>query len=255
MEEEPKNFEDEPKDEEPKDEEPDFPKINWDFLKKTHTWQIATAVLVILFIVSLFNPFSSGVSGSTVKDTVEELSGAEVLSIDIESGLYKVEVKDEDGNEGIIWMSKDGELLFSGAINVNALREYMEGAESITGSAVQEQQAPKEYSEEDLEKIKEFITCLEEKGLKIYGANWCGWTKKLVVETLGGFDIAAPIYIECTEDRETCGREGIKGFPTVKINGQPYQGPRTFEGFAEITGCTAPDVEMQVSNTQEASCQ
>lgn len=87
--------------------------------------------------------------------------------------------------------------------------------------------------------ITGFVTCLDRAGFKIYGANWCGWTKKLVNE-FGGFDIVESIYIECTEQQQLCNEKRISGYPTILIKDQPYEGERTFEGFERATGCRAP---------------
>jgi|ETNmetMinimDraft_26_1059896.scaffolds.fasta_scaffold53671_2 hypothetical protein len=103
-------------------------------------------------------------------------------------------------------------------------------------------QAPSAYTDEDLTKLKTFNDCLGEKNVKIYGANWCGWTKKLVVDTLGGFDTASAIYVECTEEETLCSSEGISGYPTTKINGEVYNGARTIAAIAEVTGCPVPEL-------------
>lgn len=217
-------------------------------------WQISTVVLAILFIISIITAgFHFGTSANNVKSTIEELSGATVKSIEKENGLYKATVEDEEGNEGLLYMSNDGALLFQGAIDVEKLKEYIKSIEStaITGSTVQE---IKEYSDEEIEEIKTFVTCLKEKEFKIYGSNQCGWTKKLVVDTFGGYDIVDSIYVECTENGEICNEEAITGYPTIKISGEDYQGQRTFEQIAEATGCTAPDVESEETSGEEASC-
>jgi len=102
------------------------------------------------------------------------------------------------------------------------------------------------YTEEDLTKITEFSGCLAEKGVKIYGADWCGWTKKFVIETLGGADTIAPIYVECTTEADECSEAGVTGYPTTQINGETYTGARTIEGLAQATGCIAPELEGSV---------
>lgn len=140
------NFKDEPK-----IEEKQVKKIK---LNKIHIWQIISVIFIALFLISLFKPFSSGVSGNTVKSTIEELSGANVLSIEKENGLYKIQVKDDQGNEGIIYMSMDGELLLQGAIQVEKLREYVNSVKDTTGGAVQE---VKEYPKTEKPSVKLFV--------------------------------------------------------------------------------------------------
>ena len=101
--------------------------------------------------------------------------------------------------------------------------------------------------------ITGFVTCLERAGFRIYGANWCGWTRKLVDE-FGGFDVVKPIYIECTEQQRLCNEKGIRGYPTILIKDKPYIGERTFEGFEKATGCKAPRQRPASSNVSIGSC-
>ncbi len=107
-------------------------------------WQIFTTIFIVLFIVSILTSgFHFGVSKNTIKSTIEELSGATVLSVEKEKGLYKANIEDEQGNKGILYITKDGKLLFQGAIDVEKLREYIKSIKAmqdVTGSAVQEKQ-------------------------------------------------------------------------------------------------------------------
>ena len=221
------------------------------FTKKfrENPWIISTFVLVVLAIVLVINGSGNGgITGYAISEDdagdylINYLSsggyeGFEVQGINEIGDLYKINTLYE-GEEIPFYITKDG---------------YFVGNQLI--SIISDEPSPPEgYSEEDIEKISVFIDCLAEEGVIIYGANWCGWTKKLVVETLGGFDIAAPIYVECTENEELCAQEGIEGYPTIKINGVLYTGERTFEGLSEVTGCSAPEVAVQSNPGQEASC-
>ena len=89
------------------------------------------------------------------------------------------------------------------------------------------------------------------KGVKVYGANWCGYTNQFVEGPLGGFDTAAPIYVECTEKEAECSEAGVTGYPTTKINGEVYSGGRTLAGLADATGCQLPEVEGLATTSTE----
>lgn len=214
---------------------------------RKNPWILSTFVLLILSAVLVINgsideskgDISANEAGNIILDLAKsQIEDAEVIETNSKNGLYEVILFMEE-QEIPIYITKDGENL----VSLTPL------------SLITDQQAPEEYSEEDLEKISVFIDCLAEKGVKIYGANWCGWTKKLVVETLGGFNIASPIYVECTENEELCSQEVETGYPTTKINGVLYEGERTFEGLSEVTGCLAPEVSVQsINQGQEASC-
>ena len=222
---------------------------------KGNPWMIVSIVLglvVLLLVINMFAPFM-GITGNVISESdagqkildFADSQGiaAELVEVNKKSGLYEV-VLFMQGRDVPVYVTLDGENLVSGLTPLGVITQPS-----------QTQQTSEEYSEEDLEKISVFIDCLAKKGVKIYGANWCGWTKKLVVQTLGGFDIAAPIYVECTENEELCSSEEVSGYPTIKINQELYKGARTFEGFAESTGCSAPEVEqVQTASNEEASC-
>lgn len=85
--------------------------------------------------------------------------------------------------------------------------------------------------------MKEFNDCLAEKGVVIYGANWCPYCTDLV-EALGGYNAVESVYVECTEEQQRCTEEMIgRGVPEIQINGELYEGPRTLEALSEATGC------------------
>ncbi len=248
------------------DNEPDkvdFSKISSKI--KANPWMLVSIVLGVIVLVLLFMMISGrGITGNVIAGRVigsEDIGSKTVdfvntnllspgqeqvtlSSINEKSGLYEVIVNFQ-GREVPIYVTKDGEFMTQTLIPITKLNQTQQ----------QTQQVVEEYSEEDLEKIKTFVTCLSGKDFKIYGANWCGWTKRLVVDTFGGFDIVEPIYIECTEEEEICLQEEVTGYPTIKLSGELYQGARTFEGISEATGCEAPDIEIVVaSSDEEASC-
>ncbi len=147
---------------------------------------------------------------------------------------------------------------YSGARTIEGLASAVKACDAPELSGVTQQAQPQTaYTGDDLVKVSTFVDCLADKGVKIYGANWCGWTKKFVVETIGGFDIAAPIYVECTENEAECSAAEVNGYPTTKIKGEVYAGTRDFAGLAQATGCQAPDVEelvQAVSTTTTGNC-
>ena len=90
---------------------------------------------------------------------------------------------------------------------------------------------------EEEKTINDFIQCLKEKGVVIYGSEWCPHCKNLA-ESLGGYDVVDPIYVECTVEKERCSNEMIgRGVPEIQIDGVMYGGSRDPEKIAEETGC------------------
>lgn len=161
--------------------------------------------------------------------------------------LYKFQV-DVNGQTFDSYITRDGKLIFPEAIDL--------GEASIVQTP--EAEAPKAPSEDTIssEELTKFINCLKEVNFIIYGANWCGWTKKLV-EMLGGFDMVKSIYVECTEEEKLCEEKEISAYPTILIKGERYEGGRTFENLSAATGCQIPPGAESISgeNSGGGGCQ
>jgi hypothetical protein len=217
-------------------------------------WMISTVVLTILLVGFVSYSSFSGISSKTAEQkflefTQSQGADVEVLGVKSVGDLYEIKF-DFQGQEGEFHVSKDGKYI--------GQMMDLEKLTTITGQAVTDTptqtQQPSAYSTEDQAKLLEFNTCLAEKGVKIYGANWCGYTVRWV-EALGGYSTVSPVYIECTENDALCREEGVTGYPTTKINGQAYNGARTVEAIAQATGCTAPSLTGSVAQTTtQASC-
>jgi len=233
-----------------------------DVMRK-NPWVGATVVLGIIVLILLVNNFS-GLTGSTITGSVVagddagqaildivklKTPDAELVGVEKENGLYKVTFSAE-GQESSVYVTLDGEnLIDGGLIPLSVIKDQQT-------QTLQETTPAEGYSETDLEELREFSSCLASNGLKIYGANWCGWTKKLVIDTLGGFDVVGAAYVECTEEQELCQSEGVTGYPTIKLDGEVYSGERTLEALAEATNCIVPELEGTgaVASSEDASC-
>ncbi len=85
----------------------------------------------------------------------------------------------------------------------------------------------------------------EAKKLKVYGADWCGYTKKAVAEfeaekeKLEANNIEVE-YIECGKGQnEQC--KGVNGFPTMEICGTKVPGYQPVDQIVSSMGsCAAP---------------
>ena len=85
-------------------------------------------------------------------------------------------------------------------------------------------------------------------GLKVFGADWCGYTKKFSADFSADevryADAGVSVeYINCAKDDETskmCVDRGIKGFPTFENScGQVRAGyAPTDANISFATGCT-----------------
>ena len=80
-----------------------------------------------------------------------------------------------------------------------------------------------------------FASCLTEKGVKMYGAEWCGHCKSQ--KDLFGDSFKLVDYVDCDERSEECLVAGIQGYPTWVINGESRPGETSLEELAMLSGC------------------
>ncbi len=113
---------------------------------------------------------------------------------------------------------------------------YLVNSREITTN--KEEQATKE--KEIITKnntTSEFIQCLANENVIIYGSYTCPACRQLV-ENLGGYEAINSIYIECNEEWERCSQEMQTNYvPEIQIEEVLYTGPRTIEALAEKTNC------------------
>lgn len=169
------------------------------------------------------------------------------------SDYYKITVDTDQSQDIVSLISKDGTkfLMRDDAIDMEEYATEFLAYQASQGG--QEAPSADSYSAEDLEKVKGFISCLKEKNFMVYGANWCGYTKSLV-ETLGGYEAVDPVYTECTQETEVCSSKVDQGYPTIRINDQVYNGPRTLDDLGSATGCAVPELSMVRASTADANC-
>ena len=161
-------------------------------------------------------------------------TNATAVSVEDKGSVYEVTTLYQ-GREIPVYVSKDGNYLFLNALNMSQeLPRETPTIEIVTPTAT-----PKPTPQYSIEELQKFADCLNKAGFKIYGAKWCPHCQNLV-NMLGGYDVVSEIYVECTEETELCNSEGVTAYPTIKINGEEYMGPRSFEAFSNATGCPVP---------------
>lgn len=84
---------------------------------------------------------------------------------------------------------------------------------------------------------KQFIQCLANAGVVIYGSQTCPACMQLV-EQLGGYDVIDAIYVECSSEGERCSSEMQTNYvPEIQIRGELYTDIRSLEKIGEAAGC------------------
>ncbi len=91
----------------------------------------------------------------------------------------------------------------------------------------------------ELKNYDDFAKCLTSKGVKMFGASWCGHCNNQ--KEAFGDSWKYVTYVECATDvgiTDECEKAGIEGFPTWEINGKKYSGEQSFALLAELSGCS-----------------
>jgi len=80
-----------------------------------------------------------------------------------------------------------------------------------------------------------FAQCLTEKGVKMYGTEWCSHCKNQKEAFGNSFQFVD--YIDCDRDKGECLKAGVRGYPTWVIDGENYPGEQQLERLSLLTGC------------------
>lgn len=166
------------------------------------------------------------------KAIAEQNVAASLVNVATESGVYKLHLKIAD-KEYDSFVTKDGKYLFSTAFNLEE--------ETVKESVESVQETPDSY---DISFLENLAKCLTEKGVKFYGASWCGHCKNQK-EMFGQAAEFLP-YIECStpdgnDQTAVCKENNITGYPTwVFADGTKESGELSLQKLSEKTGCPLP---------------
>ncbi len=189
-----------------------------------------TVVLIIALIVSIAGPVAWGMyfnssdsAGEKVK-TLYELAnpGAtfEVLSANEESGMYKIALKVATASGTSfkeVYVTKDGKLLSEGMVMVDK-------------------------STEDVSAAKNFVDCLYDNGVRIYGVLDQGVSSdaasmtSMQLQLLGMY--SGKLYVSCDgQFLQGCVDLGLQQVPSVVYNNTAYNGVKDIAWLEQATGC------------------
>ena len=84
-------------------------------------------------------------------------------------------------------------------------------------------------------KYDAFAQCLTEKGVVMYGTEWCPHCKEQKKQFGKSFEYVN--YVDCDAYDEVCASEGITGYPTWKIGIAAYPGTQTLQKLSLLSDC------------------
>lgn len=94
----------------------------------------------------------------------------------------------------------------------------------------------------DSPELDEFARCLRDKGVTMYGADWCPHCRN--EKNRFGSSFRFVPYVECPDEPDKCLELGIKGYPTwVFQDGRKLEGEQGLEKLSSESGCL---IELKV---------
>ncbi|MFH0700924.1 MAG: thioredoxin domain-containing protein [Candidatus Woesearchaeota archaeon] len=86
------------------------------------------------------------------------------------------------------------------------------------------------------QQLEQFASCLNEKGVVMYGASWCPHCTEQ--KELFGAAFSKIKYVECVAEENKCTEEGIQFLPTWKFaDKSTLTGVMKFSELAQKSGC------------------
>ena len=92
----------------------------------------------------------------------------------------------------------------------------------------------------------DFATCLTDKGAVLHGTDTCAHCKEQ--ERMFGNSFRNLNFVDCNDNTKVCLAAGVRIYPTWTINGSIYEGAKTPERLADITGCEINAVTLQLKS-------
>ncbi|MEK7193409.1 MAG: hypothetical protein AAB652_01325 [Patescibacteria group bacterium] len=84
--------------------------------------------------------------------------------------------------------------------------------------------------------LNQFAQCLSEKGVTMYGADWCPHCQN--EKRAFGDSFRFVPYVECPKEPNRCIAAGINGYPTwVFADGTRFEGEQGIQKLSQKSGC------------------
>ena len=84
--------------------------------------------------------------------------------------------------------------------------------------------------------LDSFATCLTENEVKMFGTDWCQFCQQQ--KSMFGKSFKQVDYIDCDLESQECFANGIRSYPTWKVNGEYYSGVQQLNTLSSLSGCS-----------------
>ncbi len=149
-------------------------------------------------------------------------SSVEIVAVKDEGNMFKIILKLTDARGSFyreVYVSKDGKFLTEGVIFVKESLERMK-------------------------KLRDFVDCLYDSGLRIYGilnrtqSPQAALATSLQLNLLGRY--SPKLLVSCDGVAlQNCMKAGVTSFPSIVYQGKVYAGVKSVEWLSQLTGCQA----------------
>ncbi|MDX1919629.1 MAG: protein disulfide isomerase family protein [Candidatus Caenarcaniphilales bacterium] len=95
----------------------------------------------------------------------------------------------------------------------------------------------------------EYVKCLKEKGITMYGTSWCphcNHQKEIFGELFSYVN-----YVDCDEQSEICTQKGITGYPTWLLPDGKEIAAGSIQKVAQASGCSIEGTSTSTINSSE----
>jgi hypothetical protein len=137
----------------------------------------------------------------------------ELVKTEERSGMYEVQISNEDNQLTTYYVTRDGKLYTSSMRNITNVRE-------------------------NLNQIRNFQSCLEDSGVVMYG-NASQRTTQAQIRQLGGIQVVQPIYKDVSNNQTLAEavQLGIQQVPAFHDGSSSIEGLQTLGDVSNFTGC------------------
>lgn len=143
----------------------------------------------------------------------------EVMNVEEANGLYRIRLSTGQGKGTYqtVYATKDGQMITQGLTNLTQYRKQLQNR-------------------------KDFLGCLRNNSVKIYGALQVNNTQvkkatAMQIQLLGGANYLNNIYVDCSNNIKACAQQGVQTLPSVQYNGKVYPGVKQYQWFQKNVGC------------------
>lgn len=171
---------------------------------------------VFTFLALNLGVESKDQAAKNLESVLEAQSGQEleVVNVESENGLYKVDLKNQEDQLTTYHMTKDGESFTQGFANIKDIRTVITAQNN-------------------------FRSCLSNNNIVMYG-NLSQRPTQAQIQLVGGRSVIAPIYKDVSNNQTLveAANRGVSQVPSLYKNGSTLSGVNNMDSVENFTGCS-----------------